>query len=127
MTAGRKVLVAGGSGLAGRNLVERWLRDGASVLASRTTRPPDEVRDSHRRFDFTRSEDCLAASQDSKLAFLCAARIGGAGGLRDQPTAISYRLVDPRRIEALFGRQRRTAFQEGVHRTACGCKQQQLN
>lgn len=81
------MLVAGGSGLVGANLTRRLVQDGMEVLSTYTTRLPHELRDYYRRFDFTHFEDCLEATRGCDVVFLCAAQIGGAKHMREQPTA----------------------------------------
>lgn len=88
MIAGRKILVAGGSGLVGANLTRRLMREGADVTASYFTRPPaEDLAKVCRRFDFTAFEDCLKATAGAELAVLSAAHVSGAKGMRDNPTA----------------------------------------
>jgi GDP-L-fucose synthase len=86
MMSGAKVLVAGGSGLVGANLTQRLVHDGAKVLSTFTTRPPQLLREAYRQYDFTQFDDCLEATRDRDIVFLCAAQIGGAKTMREQPT-----------------------------------------
>lgn len=87
MISGRKILVAGGSGLVGSNLTHRLLREKAAVLSSYATRPPIDFSEVYRQFDFTRFEDCLRATADIEIVFVCAAQIGGVKEMRERPTA----------------------------------------
>ena len=87
MITGAKILVAGGSGLVGANLTRRLVSDQADVLATYATRPPRAGAENYRQFDFTRFEDCLAATQGRDCVFMCAAKIGGAKSMREHPTA----------------------------------------
>ena len=87
MMCGRKVLVAGGSGLVGMNLAKRLVKDGARVLASYYSREPRELNEVFRRFDFTSFDDCISATRGQDCVFLCAAHIFGAEAVKARPTA----------------------------------------
>jgi GDP-L-fucose synthase len=85
---GRRVLVAGGSGLAGSALTRRLHELGAEVRASHHERAPALLPDLHRRFDFTRPADCLAATRGVQDVIVCAAQTFGAQIMRDEPTRL---------------------------------------
>jgi GDP-L-fucose synthase len=85
---GRRVLVAGGSGLAGSALVRRLHERGAIVRASYHERRPALRPELHRRFDFTRLDDCLAATRGVQDVIVCAAQTYGAQVMRDAPTRL---------------------------------------
>jgi GDP-L-fucose synthase len=87
MMRGKNVLVAGGTGLVGTNLVRRLAKEGANVLASWCSREPRELKELFGRFDFTRFEDCLEATRGRDCVFVCAARIFGAKIAQERPTA----------------------------------------
>jgi nucleoside-diphosphate-sugar epimerase len=82
---GRRVLVAGGTGLVGANLTRRLVALGADVTASFHARPPLSAH--YTRFDFTDFEDCLRATRDRDLVFIAAVQASGVQGMKDSPTA----------------------------------------
>ncbi len=85
---GRHVLVAGGSGLIGSALALRLDALGARVRTSHHERPPVVLAERSRRFDFTRLDDCLAATDGAQDVFVCAAQTFGAQVMRDHPTRL---------------------------------------
>lgn len=85
---GKKVLVAGGTGLIGANLTQRLLRDGAEVRATYFSRKPDFCSEVFRRFDLTDFDDCLSATKNMEYVFICAAQTFGAKIMKENPTAL---------------------------------------
>ena len=85
---GRRVLVAGASGLAGSALLQRLHGLGADVRGSCHERPPSLLPELHRRSDFTRLDDCLAATAGVQDVIVCAAQTYGAQIMRDEPTRL---------------------------------------
>jgi len=85
---GRSVFVAGGGGLVGSALVQRLQALGADVRASYHERSPAVLPDLHDRFDLTRLEDCLSATQSVQDVVVCAAQTFGAQIMRDEPTRL---------------------------------------
>lgn len=85
---GRRVLVAGGSGLAGSALARRLHEHGADVRASYHERRPALLPELHRRFDFTLLDDCLTATRGVQDVIVCAAQTFGAQIMRDEPTRL---------------------------------------
>jgi GDP-L-fucose synthase len=86
---GKKVLVAGATGLVGANVVEALLRRGARVKATIHKRPP-VVEDSRIQYigaDLVRREDCATAVENVDYVFLCAANTSGARVMVDNPLA----------------------------------------
>lgn len=84
----RRVLVAGGSGLAGSALTRRLHEAGAEVRASYHERGPALLPELHRRFDFTRLDECLTATRGVQDVIVCAAQTFGAQIMRDEPTRL---------------------------------------
>ena len=74
----QKVLVAGGTGLIGSNLIKRLLQEGAAVRATLHKKDPVIVdeRIEYLRCDLTRGEDCKKVVDGMRYVFLCAAEIG---------------------------------------------------
>ena len=85
---GRKVLVAGGTGLVGTNLTQRLADAGACIKASYfSAQPLVSLEPCYQFFDFTRYQDCLAATRDQEYVFVCAAQSTGVAGMARSPTA----------------------------------------
>jgi len=85
---GRRVLVAGASGLSGSALLQRLHGLGAEVRGSFHERTPALLPELHRRWDFTRLEDCIAATAGVQDVIVCAAQTYGAQVMRDEPTRL---------------------------------------
>lgn len=85
--ANAKVLVAGGSGFIGSNLIERLLGERAEIRA--TVHKNDAVirdrRIEYVRADLTRSEDCRKVVKGVDLVFMCAASTSGAATIASNP------------------------------------------
>lgn len=84
---GKRILVAGGSGFIGSNLVARLVRRGCRVRATyrrpiaQSPREPVEWM----RADLTRPEDCARAVRDVDVVFQCAASTSGAAVIVQRP------------------------------------------
>jgi GDP-L-fucose synthase len=89
MFANSKVLVTGGSGFVGVNLLKRLLAMGAEVTA--TLHNKDAVlRDERIRYirgDLRRQEDCQQAVDGMDYVFMCAANTSGAAVMAKTPLA----------------------------------------
>ncbi len=85
--SGRKVLVAGGAGLVGANLVQRLLDAGAQVRATLFKRDAviKDDRVEYLRCDLTLAEDCAKAAADMEFMFMCAASTSGAAAIASTP------------------------------------------
>ena len=87
MFNGKKVLVAGGTGFVGVNLINRLLSLGANVRA--TIHRKDQVITDERveyvRCDLTRMEDCQKVVSGMDYVFLCAASTSGAAVIASTP------------------------------------------
>lgn len=84
---GVKVVVTGATGLVGSNLVERLLRESASVRATVHRREPQnrDSRVEYLRADLTRPEDCRRAVAGMQHVYLCAASTSGAAAIASTP------------------------------------------
>ncbi len=85
----RKVLVAGGTGFVGVNLIRRLLELGADVRAT-LHKKPAVVRDKrveYVRCDLMRSEDCRRAVEGAEYVLMCAANTSGAAVMDKTPLA----------------------------------------
>ena len=82
-----KVVVAGGSGLIGSNLVARLLAEGAAVRATFHRRAPvmRDERIEYVQCDLTRPEDCRKAVEGMQHVHLCAATTSGAAAIASTP------------------------------------------
>ena len=85
----RKVLVAGGAGFVGANLIRRLLKLGADVRATLHHKPAvvQDERVEYVHCDLTRSEDCLRAVEGAQYVFMCAANTSGAAVMDKTPLA----------------------------------------
>jgi len=82
-----KVLVAGGSGFIGVNLINRLLLEGARVRATVHRKPPviTDERIEYVNCDLTRMEDCRKAVSGMDYVFMCAANTSGAAVMASTP------------------------------------------
>lgn len=83
------VLVTGGAGFVGVNLIRRLLELGANVSATLHRRPA-VLDDPHVRYvkaDLRRPEDCAAAVKGADYVFMCAANTSGAAVMATTPLA----------------------------------------
>jgi GDP-L-fucose synthase len=81
------VLVTGGSGFVGVNLIKRLVDLGANVTATLHQRAPviQDERVTYVRGDLRRPEDCAAAVAGAKYVFMCAANTSGAAIMTKEP------------------------------------------
>jgi len=84
---GKRVLVAGGTGFVGVNLINRLLSQGARVRATLHAKSPvlDDPRIEYVTVDLTLANDCAKAAQDMEYVFMCAANTSGAGVMAATP------------------------------------------
>lgn len=83
------VLVTGGAGFVGVNLIMRLLDLGANVSATLHNKPP-VVKDERVRYvktDLRRPEDCATAVRGADYVFMCAANTSGAAVMAKTPLA----------------------------------------
>ncbi len=87
MFQGKNVLVTGGAGFVGANLIKRLLEHDATVRA--TLHKKDAVIDDNRvnyvRCDLCKPEDCARACEHIDYVFLCAANTSGAAVMEKTP------------------------------------------
>jgi len=84
-----KVLVAGGSGFIGANLIERLRSLGAQVRGT-LFKSPAVIQDPAVEYiwcDLTKMEDCRKAVEGMDYVFMCAANTSGAAVMRSNPLA----------------------------------------
>lgn len=82
-----RVFVAGAAGLTGANLLARLLELGIEADGSyHVALPPPALRAQCRKFDFTRFDDCVAATKDHQSVVLCANSVAPAAAMRANPT-----------------------------------------
>lgn len=76
-----KVLVTGGAGFIGTNLIKRLLDAGADVKATFHKQEPTEFLDQvdYVKAELTREEDCQKVVQGAEYVFMCSAYALGAG------------------------------------------------
>lgn len=81
LCAGRRVLVAGGTGFVGSHFIEALVRAGAHVRATRHVRPPlvDDPRIDWVEADLMDRGQCLAAAQGMDWVIPAAGSVGSAG------------------------------------------------
>ena len=87
MFSGSKVLVAGGAGFIGVNVIYRLLSLGANVRAT-IHRKEAVIRDERIDYvtcDLTRMDDCIKVVTDMDYVFLCAANTSGAAVIKSTP------------------------------------------
>ena len=85
----KRVLVTGGAGFVGSNLIERLLQVGAEVTATLYKKAAviDDNRITHLKCDLRNPEDCKQAVRDIDYVFMCAANTSGAKVMSNTPLA----------------------------------------
>ncbi len=85
--SGAKVLIAGGSGFIGANLILRLLSEGCQVRATLHNRPAvvADPRIDYVTADLTFMEDCRRVAEGMDLVFMCAASTSGAAVIQSTP------------------------------------------
>jgi len=86
MIKGKKILVAGGTGLVGANLTKRLKDLGANVSSSYFSTRPSLFKQIYKKFDFTKFEDCLKATKNRDYVIICAAKSFGANLMKENPS-----------------------------------------
>lgn len=87
MFKNKNVLVAGGTGFVGVNLIERLLERGACIRATLHRKPPvlTDDRITYVTCDLTNREDCNKLVKDMDFVFMCAANTSGAAVMEKAP------------------------------------------
>ena len=87
MFKGAKVLVAGGAGFIGANLVKRLLDEGASVRATVHRKDPVILDDriEYVKCELTSMDDCKKVVDGMDYVFMCAASTSGAAVIASTP------------------------------------------
>lgn len=84
---GKRVLVTGGTGFVGINLIKRLLSLNADITATIHKKEPVLIdsRIKYKRCDLTKMEDCKYAVENMDYVFMCAANTQGAAVLEKNP------------------------------------------
>jgi len=87
MYENKKVLVAGGTGFVGVNLINRLLSLGADVRATVHNKPAviDDDRIEYITCDLMEKDDCRRAAEGVDYVFMCAANTSGAAVMAKTP------------------------------------------
>ncbi|MFH1383707.1 MAG: NAD-dependent epimerase/dehydratase family protein, partial [Candidatus Omnitrophota bacterium] len=83
----RKILIAGGAGFVGTNLIKRLLDYNVRIRATVHLREPQLVDDRIEfiKCDLTRKEDCRKVVEGMDYVFMCAANTSGAAVMEKDP------------------------------------------
>lgn len=83
----KRILVTGATGLIGSNLLDRLLKEGATLRATLHRREPviKNPRIEYLQCDLTRAEDCRRAVEEMHYVYLCAANSSGAAMISATP------------------------------------------
>jgi len=102
----KKVLVAGGTGLVGINLINRLLTLGARIRATIHRKEPVVIDDriEYIRCNLTKIEDCQKAVAGMDYVFLCAANTSGAAVMTKTPMihVTPNLLINSQMLEAAY-------------------------
>ena len=87
MFQGKNILVTGGAGFVGANLIKRLLDEGANIRATLHNKEAVIANDriEYVRCDLLKQEDCLRVCRDMDYVFLCAAMTSGAAVIEKMP------------------------------------------
>lgn len=89
MFKGKKILVTGGAGFVGSNLIERLLELGTDITATLHNNAAviHDSRLTYLKCDLRNSEDCKQAVKNIDYVFMCAANTSGAKVMATTPLA----------------------------------------
>ena len=89
MFSGKNVLITGGAGFVGANLVKRLVELGANVRATLHKKKAviNDDRIEYVQCDLQKSADCAKVCQNMDYVFLCAANTSGAAVMENTPLA----------------------------------------
>lgn len=103
----KKVLVAGGTGLVGSNLIARLLNEGATVRATLHRKEPvvEDDKIEYVKCDLMKAEDCKRVVEGIQYVFLCAANTSGAATMAKTPMVhvTPNILINSQMLEAAYG------------------------
>lgn len=87
MFENKKILIAGGTGFVGVNLIKRFLSMGAHVRATLHNKPPviADDRIEYQRCDLLDANDCRKAVEGMEYVVMCAANTSGAAVIASTP------------------------------------------
>lgn len=83
----KNILVAGGAGFVGTNLIIKLIEKGANVIATIHKKPP-QIKNTKIEFvkaDLTKARDCQKVVNDMDFVFMCAANTSGANVIEHTP------------------------------------------
>ena len=104
--SGKKVLVAGGNGLIGINLIKRLLKEEAVVSSTmhKNKLKFTDDRVNYIKCDLTKSDDCIKVTKDIDYVFLVAANSSGAETIEKKPLAhlTPNILINSQMLEAAY-------------------------
>ncbi|MGP8321259.1 MAG: NAD-dependent epimerase/dehydratase family protein [Methanosarcinaceae archaeon] len=103
----KNVLVTGGAGFVGTNLIKRLLDLGANVRVTLHKKQP-QIRNEDIEFvqcDLQRPEDCAKVCENMDYVFLCAAETAGAGMMEKKPLFLltPNLMMNALMLEAAYG------------------------
>lgn len=83
----KKVLVTGGAGLLGVSLTRYLASEDLAFQSTYFSRePPEQLKAHYKKYDFTKYEDCLAATNWQNYVIICAVQASGVTGMTQSPT-----------------------------------------
>lgn len=84
---GKRILVAGGTGLVGANLTKKLVQLRVGVSSTFFSNKPPFSGDFYKKFDFTELNDCINATKDMDCVVICAAQTFGVKHRQKNPSA----------------------------------------
>ena len=94
----KKILIAGGSGLVGTNLTIKLIELKSKVTSSFYSKIQNKkLKFAYQKFDFTKFKDCMLATKNKDIVFICAVK---ASGIKNMQENFSVSLIDNIKIRA---------------------------